>query len=200
MRIIAGKHKRRQLVTVPGTDVTRPTSDRVRESIFNIIASEIPGAIVVDLFAGSGALGIEALSRGAKAVSFVEKNPTALSCIRKNLTAIGETQNNVVVCSADVSLFLKSPTALFASQDTRNVFAASTDVIFADPPYESAWYNEALHLLEASGLCHSATLAVIEMAHTRQLLADDTLPWDLEGARTYGKTRIELWRRRGTTP
>ncbi|MCA2959390.1 MAG: 16S rRNA (guanine(966)-N(2))-methyltransferase RsmD [Silvanigrellales bacterium] len=200
MRIIAGKHKRRQLVTVPGTDVTRPTSDRVRESLFNIIASETPGAIVMDLFAGSGALGVEALSRGAKHVAFVEKNPTALSCIRKNLTTLGENGTNIRIVAADVVAFLKNPSATFADPDGRDVFAASTDIIFADPPYDSAWYDEALSLLESSGLCHAETLAVIEMAHDRELAANDTVPWEREGERTYGKTRLEFWRRRVRVP
>ena len=195
MRIVAGRHKRRQLMTAPGQDVTRPTSDRVRESLFNIIASEIPGAIALDLFSGSGALGIEALSRGAAGVVFVEKNPTALSCIAGNLGALGEKGDNVAVVKADVAAFLANPSAFLTRSVGATDLAASIDVIFADPPYDSAWYDDALVLLEASGLCKAETLAVIEMAHGRELAAPPGSPWRLEGERKYGKTRLELWRR-----
>jgi 16S rRNA (guanine966-N2)-methyltransferase len=195
MRVIAGRHKRRRLEAPPGFDVTRPTADRVRESLFNIIAPEIPGAIVLDLFSGSGALGIEALSRGASACVFVEKNPTAVSCIRANLAALGETGANVAVIVADVPEFLRAPRAFLAGSDGTGVLAASADIIFADPPYDSAWYDAALPLLEASGLCRAETLAVVEMAHGRELTGPAELPWEREGERKYGKTRLELWRR-----
>ena len=88
MRIIAGKYKRKKLITLPGTEITRPTSDRVKESIFNLLQDEIADKTILDLFAGSGALGLEALSRGAKKVVFVEDNRGAIECIKTNLLSL----------------------------------------------------------------------------------------------------------------
>ena len=84
MRVIAGTAKRLQLKTVEGMD-TRPTTDRIKETLFNIILAEVPGAVFLDLCAGSGAIGIEALSRGAKKAYFVENGREACACIQKNL-------------------------------------------------------------------------------------------------------------------
>ena len=85
MRVIAGKARRLALKTVPGME-TRPTTDRIKETLFNILQPEIPDCRFLDLFSGSGGIGIEALSRGAESAVFVEKNPKACACIRENLT------------------------------------------------------------------------------------------------------------------
>ena len=85
MRVIAGKARRLNLKTIPGND-TRPTTDRIKETLFNILQTEIPGCRFLDLFSGSGAIGIEALSRGADYAVFVEKNPKACACILENLS------------------------------------------------------------------------------------------------------------------
>ena len=85
MRVIAGKARRLNLKTIPGND-TRPTTDRIKETLFNILQPEIPGCRFLDLFSGSGAIGIEALSRGADYAVFVEKNPKACACILENLS------------------------------------------------------------------------------------------------------------------
>ena len=84
MRVIAGKARRLSLKTVPGME-TRPTTDRIKETLFNILQPYIPDCTFLDLFSGSGAIGIEALSRGAEHATFVEKNPRACACIRENL-------------------------------------------------------------------------------------------------------------------
>ena len=197
MRIIAGKYRRRNIATTPGTDVTRPTSDRVRESVFNIIASEIPGAIVVDIFAGSGALGIEALSRGAQRVAFVECDARALACIRANLRDLGVPAEQAVVVQADAAEFLRRPAAFLADGAFAANFAASTTLIFADPPYDSAWYDVAVELVEGSGLCAAEALAVVEMGQGREMPDAADAPWGREDERKYGKTRVEFWRRQG---
>src|SRR5918998_6335794 len=88
MRVVAGTHGGRRLATPPGS-ATRPTSDRVREALFSILGAAVDGARVLDLFAGSGALGIEALSRGAAEATFVERAPAALRALRGNLAALG---------------------------------------------------------------------------------------------------------------
>ena len=124
MRVIAGRYRGRRLQAPPG-DATRPTSDRVREALFSVLAARVSGARVLDLFAGSGALGIEALSRGAAPATFVHTAPAALRAIRANLDAIGATAD---VRRADARRFLGSASAA----------ARQYDLVFLDPPYRLA--------------------------------------------------------------
>ncbi|HHY93322.1 MAG TPA: 16S rRNA (guanine(966)-N(2))-methyltransferase RsmD [Firmicutes bacterium] len=123
MRVIAGSERGRRLLCPPGQRV-RPTSDRVREALFDILQHRIPEARVLDLFAGTGALGIEALSRGARQAVFVDDHPTSLATVRTNLERCGLTARAQVL-RADAVTYLRRP----ATQD------APFDVIFADPPY-----------------------------------------------------------------
>src|ERR1051326_6434930 len=118
MRIIAGEFRSRKLQSMPGTDV-RPTPDRVRESLFNIIAREVEGAVFVDAYAGTGAVGIEALSRGARHVIFIEKDRSAVNLIRSNLEAL-KTGARAKVIHGTAGLYLGPVEA---------------DMVFIDPPY-----------------------------------------------------------------
>ncbi len=118
MRVIGGEYRSRILKSVPGMD-TRPTPDRLREALFNVLAPRIEGTVFVDLYAGTGAVGIEALSRGAQKAIFVEKNRTALNVIRENLRSLGAESR------ADVRQ--GSPSKLL------DLFKA--DIVFLDPPY-----------------------------------------------------------------
>jgi 16S rRNA (guanine966-N2)-methyltransferase len=136
MRVIAGTHRGRRLVAPPGID-TRPTSDRVRESLFSILGP-LDGERVLDLFAGSGALGIEALSRGAASVVFCDVSRTAVDAIRSNLHALG--MDAQVVCDD-------------ARRVLRNAHArgAAYDLVFLDPPYREAaqWATDLSALVPA---------------------------------------------------
>ena len=123
MRVVAGRFGGRRLVAPPG-DATRPTSDRVREALFSVLG-DITGARVLDLFAGSGALGIEALSRGAASAVFVERAPRAVAAIRRNLAELGEAAD---VRRADVHAALR----------TASTRAEAYDLVFLDPPYRHA--------------------------------------------------------------
>ncbi len=118
MRVIGGEFRRRVLKSVPGLD-TRPTPDRLRESLFNVLAPRIEGTTFLDLYAGTGAVGIEALSRGAARVIFIEKNRAALQAIRENLRTLG------IAARADVRQ--GSPAQLVGLFDA--------DIVFLDPPY-----------------------------------------------------------------
>jgi 16S rRNA (guanine966-N2)-methyltransferase len=192
VRVIAGKYKRRLLKTLSGTDVTRPTADRVRESLFNMLAPEIDGAIVWDLFAGSGALGIESLSRGAAHVTFVEQSPAACKIIGENLKTLGISPDNYTVVNIDVELFLKK----FISGPANS--ASQVSMVLADPPYHSAWYDEALRALALSGRCADDCLVVLEMKTGRELQEPDTAAWMLEDERRYGIAQLQFWRFLGT--
>ena len=177
MRIIAGSAKG-HVVKVP-REVSRPTTDRVRESVFGILSAVIEDAKVLDLFAGSGALGIEALSRGAVSCTFVEQNRGAVRVIEENLkkTKVG---GGEVICR-EVSAFLKGENR-------------SYDLIFADPPYADGLSDLASDLIALSGwsewLAEDGYL-VIE----REAMGD--LP-DPEGLkllqqRDYGRSRIAIY-------
>jgi 16S rRNA (guanine966-N2)-methyltransferase len=124
MRVIAGRYGGRRLQAPPG-DATRPTSDRVREALFSVLAGRVDGARVLDLFAGSGALGIEALSRGAAEATFVDSAPASIRAVRANLEALG-TEGEVR--RADARRFLGSASAA----------ARQYDLVFLDPPYRLA--------------------------------------------------------------
>ncbi len=124
MRVIAGRWGGRRLQAPPG-DATRPTSDRVREALFSVLGDRVDGARVLDLFAGSGALGIEALSRGAASATFVDSAPAAIRSLTANLSALGA---DAEVRRADVRRFLGA-----ASATGRHY-----DLVFLDPPYRLA--------------------------------------------------------------
>ena len=132
MRVIAGKARRLPLKCVDGLD-TRPTTDRIKETLFNILQYDLEGIRFLDLFSGSGAIGIEALSRGAREAVFVENNRAALSCIRENL-AFTRLSDQAVVCSGDVLSVLSR----FSRKET------PFSIVFMDPPYAGGQEKEVL--------------------------------------------------------
>jgi 16S rRNA (guanine(966)-N(2))-methyltransferase RsmD len=150
MRIIAGTHKGRRLKT-PDWPGLRPTSDRLRETLFNVVAARVPGARVLDAYAGTGAVGIEALSRGAREVVFVEHDERARRLIETNLRGCGVSTGCAIVARA----FRQAGRAL------REPF----DLVFLDPPYDSADVAEAL---DVAGRCMTRDgLLVLEHAARR---------------------------------
>ncbi len=136
MRVIAGSCRSLPLVTPSGDD-TRPTTDRIKETLFNMIQAEIPDCIIYDFFAGSGGIGIEALSRGAKHAYFVENSKQALECIKKNLNFTKLTDKATVV-SRDVLSAIPFLTE-------------KADVIFMDPPYQLGNAASVCQMLKGSG-------------------------------------------------
>ena len=166
-------------ITVPRSG-TRPTTDRVRESLFNVLASRIDfaGASVLDLYAGSGALGLEALSRGATSAVFVESNSRAADVIAKNIASLGVT---AAVRRGSVSAVLAG------GADRR------ADLVFADPPYDvpAAEIEGMLGALVDGGWAGAETVVVIERGTAGPELAwpDGWQPWP---SRRYGDTRIEF--------
>ncbi len=169
MRVIAGSHRGRQLRAAPGT-LTRPTSDRVREAIFDVLGSlvDLGGATVVDLFAGSGALGIEALSRGAASAVFVEEAPAALRAIRGNLARL-ELEDRAQVVGEDALRFLRRPRHF--------------DLALCDPPYVFDAWDTLLAGLRAS-------LAVLESRVPLAVPAG----WETVRNKRYGGTLVTVVR------
>jgi 16S rRNA (guanine966-N2)-methyltransferase len=170
LRVVAGRFGGRRLKAPPGRD-TRPTADRVREALFSILGP-LGGLRVLDLFAGSGALGIEALSRGAARATFVDRDPRALAALRANLDALGAEGE---VHRGDALSFLASGPGPF-------------DLVFVDPPYSSA-QRLARELSERlPGVLSEEALIVSESDKRNPL----TLELPLEHERTYGDTRIAI--------
>lgn len=126
MRVIGGEFRSRALKSLPGL-ATRPTPDRLREALFNVLAPQIADTIFLDAYAGTGAVGIEALSRGARRAIFVEKNRAAVEVIRQNLAALG----------------LESRAEVYTGKTVQVLERVKADIIFLDPPYESATEYEA---------------------------------------------------------
>ncbi len=174
MRVIAGSYRGRRLQAPAGLD-TRPTSDRVREALFSILGARVEGARVLDLFAGSGALGIEALSRGAAEATFVDSAAPAIRAIGANLAAVGADGD---VVRAEARRFLGA-----ASRRARQY-----DLLFLDPPYRLA-ASLGGELSEALAAVMAPGAAVVAESDRRAPLEVD-LP--LEDERRYGDTLIRI--------
>jgi len=151
MRVIAGKYKSRKLVAPPGMK-TRPTSDRLRETLFNVVAPQLRDSVWLDLFAGSGAVGIEALSRGARSVSFVESSSAAARTIRKNLHTL-DIEEGFEVIEREAATALRMLDAQ----------AVSYDFCFLDPPYRKMGdYEQILGFLSQSRLITPESQVIAE--------------------------------------
>lgn len=162
MRIIAGTFRSRPLKAPEGL-ATRPTSDRLRETLFNVLAPRMAGAVFVDLYAGSGAVGLEAVSRGARTVVFVERGAAALKTLRANLASLGIGEG-VRVETAGVAAYLR--------RAATGVLRA--DVVFLDPPYDAAEeYAAALGLLGGAARGLLAEGAVVIAEHRRKEKLED---------------------------
>lgn len=178
MRVVAGSARGRRLVAPSGTTV-RPTSDRVREAVFNSLGSmgAVEGASVLDLFAGTGALGIEALSRGARRCTFIESDPRAMTALRENLTRT-DTAGSARVVPGDTISVLSRPEVLGGE---------GVDLALADPPYAFDRWGELLELLERIG----ARLVVAESDSA----VKPPRGWRDRRQRSYGDTVVTILER-----
>ena len=177
MRIIAGTFRSRTLATPPGSS-TRPTSDRLRETLFNVLAPRIEGAAFLDLYAGSGAVGLEAISRGAVRVAFVERAPAALKVLNGNLERLG-ISTGVRVHAKSVSTFLRgvagpNPKLEKSPKPEENPKPEKYEVVFLDPPYDAAEdYAITLGLLGGTAQGILAHGAVVIAEHRRKQQLDE---------------------------
>ncbi len=180
MRIVAGKYRGRRLAT-PTTQKIRPTADRVREALFSIIAARVPGARVLDLFAGTGALGLEALSRGAVQAVFVDRDAEAVHIIRANVRLLGVV-DRVEVFHGEVSRVVKHLV------ERQSLF----DILFMDPPYGKGHIESTLPILGA--LAHPRGLLIAEHP-VKELPPAASGDWRHIDTRTYGDTAISFYSR-----
>ncbi|HBC98117.1 MAG TPA: 16S rRNA (guanine(966)-N(2))-methyltransferase RsmD [Clostridium sp.] len=175
MRIISGNWKGHRVKTVKGL-LTRPTSAKVKEAIFNILGSKVKNAKVLDLFAGTGNLSWEALSRGADAAVLVEKSNRAWEIAKENLDTLG---------FEDRSKVLKMDVLSFLHQNRREIF----DLIFLDPPYHQGLVNRVLSILKNNSLLEPNGVIIIETASDEKIL-EDIFPLEIMISKEYGDTKI----------
>lgn len=186
MRITGGQFGGRR-IKVPASGALRPTQDRVREAFFSMVQCEIPGARFLDLFAGSGAVGLEAVSRGAESAVFVEADRRHSAVVSENAASLGCTGRTRVV-TGDCYRFLSTYSG------------PSFTIVFADPPYalgEEKGYASVLETLLVRNVVAEGGLFAAEMAAVQSV--SSAQGWELVRDRSYGKTRLCLWRRERTS-
>ena len=179
LRIISGNLKRKKLHTVQGT-ITRPTADRIRESLFNILASDVKDAVVLDLFAGTGALGIEALSRGARSAVFIDHYKAALLTIKKNAESCHLMQRAQII-HCDI---VNNSNCVQAAEPRFNL-------VFMDPPYDQSMIVKTLYNLHISRSLQSGAKVVIEHS-PRETVPEKIYDFQRVDQRKYGKTLISF--------
>lgn len=184
IRVIAGRAKGRRLRMVKG-DVTRPISDRVKESLFNILGQSVPGCRFLDLFAGTGGVGIEALSRDANYATFVERHPAAIEVIRANLDTTGLAGSAVVVQS-DVFGFLERATD------------QPFDIVYVAPPQYAELWSRSLRLLDRRVQWLNPDAWVVAQLHPKEYLELELRELRLTDQRVYGRTMLAFYSWPGT--
>ena len=172
MRVIAGIARRRNLVC-PSGDGTRPTTDRIKETLFNMINNDMPQTVFLDLFSGSGAIGIEALSRGASKAYFVESNKKAVQCIKDNLN-FTKLQDDAVVMAMPVESALK---------DLEH--KVKFDFIFMDPPYDKLYEKDVLIFLSKSDLINKNSLIIVEASLDTDMSYAEELGFEITKEKKY---------------
>lgn len=174
MRVITGSARGRKLKTPQNNDI-RPTTDNVKESVFNIIQFDIEGRRVLDLFAGTGQMGIECLSRGAASAVFVDHSPDAVKIVKENLKACGM---NAPVLREDALSFLRS--------------CGSFDLIFVDPPYDAGLYESVLKTINLVDILSDGGIIICEARRETALPAMEP-PYKMRREYVYGKIKICLY-------
>ncbi len=180
MRIISGALRGKRLYPLRGLKI-RPTTDYLRESIFNILAAEVEDKVVLDLFAGTGSLGIEALSRGAAAAVFVDKAPQAIKVLTRNIVAC-RLERQSIILKRDVLRglhFLKSIGRAF-------------DLVFIDPPYDKGFVERAVRPLDRSESISDKASIVVEHSR-REVLPKKMARFVIRDQRHYGKTLVSFY-------
>ncbi len=177
MRVIAGKNKGRKLKSRSGKDV-RPTSDRAKEALFNMISGQVTAGRFLDLYAGFGGIGIEALSRGAYEVIFIEKDSKNITLIEENLSGmLGVEETELITGDVLQKLAFLKP---------------DFDLIFADPPYENDnLYQKTLDLIDKYNLLHQDGIIIFE--HSSDILLELNGPYKKVKERSYGKSAFTFF-------
>ncbi len=178
LRIIAGKWRSRKL-EFPDRDDLRPTPDRVRETVFNWLQTDVPGSCCLDLFAGSGALGFEAASRGASEVVMIERSREAVAALTRNIQLLDAVNIELVI--ADAVAWLKNNQRAF-------------DIVFMDPPFTAGLLGECCQMLESGhGLAEDAKIYIEHAVGDNELVIPDA--WQCLKSKSAGQVAYKLFRR-----
>ena len=177
MRVIAGKYKGRKLASPDNYDI-RPTSDKAKEALFSILTNEVPGARVLDLFAGTGALGIEALSRGAQSCVFCDSSRTAISLVKQNLAHCA-VEEEARVRAGDYRTSLENLPGTF-------------DIILMDPPYGKGLLDDAFRIISERGLLAEDGVIVAELRKEEDL-PDEMYGFIKQKERRYGIVKLAIY-------
>lgn len=181
MRIVGGKNRSREILYPLNEKITRPTKDMVRQGIFNVLAFDIQGTVVLDLFAGSGSMGFESLSRGASKAYFVDSSKDAIEVIRKNMNSLKENENSVII-NDDYN------NALEHFKNEKTMF----DIIFLDPPYKVTTIPNIVSYCLENDLLTKNGIIVVES--DRFIDLDEKLFSKMKQYK-YGKTLVTVWRK-----
>ena len=181
MRVISGTARGRRLNELQGME-TRPTTDRVKEALFNIVQFEVPGRDILDLFAGTGQLGIEALSRGAARCTFVDQRRDAAALVRENLKLTGLSRQGKVVQGDSISYLMSC--------------GEKYHVIFLDPPYQSGLLEKAMETAAAFDILRENGIMVCE-SPLEQVLPELPQPYERGKDYRYGKIKLTVYRKNG---
>lgn len=179
MRVIAGAAKGRKLLSVPG-EGTRPITDRVKESLFDIIGADIEGALLLDLFAGTGSVGIEALSRGAQHAILIDKAFQAIQVLRKNLELTGLARQATVI-KGDAFRYLADPAA-----------QGGQDYVYVAPPQYQELWSKALLALDEHDLLADDGVIIVQI-HPKEARPLELQRFVLQRERRYGSTLLQFW-------
>ncbi len=178
MRIISGKARGTKLYTLEGTE-TRPTLDRVKEALFNIIQDKITDSIFLDLFSGSGAIGLEAASRGTKKAILCEKSPKAIEIIKKNVEKT-HLKDKILLYEGDYEAFITTK------------LKETPDIIYLDPPYKTEYVINAIKILKEQQKIKSTTIIIVETDREKEFLQQiqeiDSL--EIEKVKKYGRASL----------
>lgn len=180
MRIITGKYRGRKLHT-PEDRSIRPTADKVREALFSIVQNEVPGSVFCDLFAGTGSIGIEALSRGAAKCYFGDSSRDSIRLLKENLAHVGA-EEKAVILFGDYHKVLKR-------------LREPVDIFFLDPPYDAGYYENCLETIDTLDLLGPDGIIIAER-NSRTALPESIGRFTLVKERKYGKTTLDLYRRK----
>lgn len=186
MRVIAGKARRLLLKTPEGLDI-RPTTDRIKETLFNILQTDIAGSVFLDLFSGSGGIGIEALSRGARKAYFVDNSAKAIACIQQNL-ATTRLAEQAVVLKQDVCSALEGI--------ARRSGEERADIVFMDPPYDCGDEKAALAALGRLPYVTADTMVIVESALKTDFSYVEKLGFEVEREKCYRTNKHVFLRKR----
>ena len=183
MRIISGTARGTKLFTLSGNDITRPTLDRVKEALFSSIQVQILDANVLDLFAGSGALGLEALSRGARKAVFCDHSKEAIEIIKQNIIKTHMTEQAEVVMSDYKELLTKTQ--------------EEYDIIFLDSPYASDYDIEALDIINSNNILAKDGIIIVETDSEKRIEDISKLSFNILKIRKYGRVKLVFLNRKG---